>query len=699
MIYTEKHDELEESGEILSEAQNLAKSGIPVFPCNKNKAPMLKDGFKAASTEEAFILDNFDQANVKIGVPMGEITCIDIDAKHQPGLIEAFEKAIKEAGLEITLDQLPKQTTINQGCHYFAKVVGLSDQIRNLKLAKKANKETIIETRGKGGYVCVAPSDGYKWQRGNLRTTPEIKAEIWKNIVEVAKGFDQAPQTKPKEQASRQLIGDGTTPGDDFNRRGDCLAILQAHGWRPAGGRYWTRPGKNGGVSATWDSPETPGKFYVFSSSAHPFEPESSYSPFAVYAMLEHQGDFSAAARTLGGQGYGEKTKRQNPPIGNDWDALEREINQAGNLAEDQKKLADEWGIGTTDQKPKPKTIWDSIADFTGDLPYINGNEEPEEMAARVMLKEVPIAEDGDLIAVTARLKSFKTSIMNALLGASFAENADTLGLTVAAEGVRILFDTEQSEREIKVQTKAIRKRLGAKTLPNQILIIGLREYQPSERWAIIKKVVEDNREAGIALIALDGVTDLDPQINDPERGAVAINFLQVAASRANCPLFAAIHLNHSDKDSEGGGRGHIGKELERKAKTVLVIEKDKEGVGNIFAEVTRFAPIYRKDGQRIAWSDEAGMVVSLNQTAEEAKEETEKQYLEQLLRAIIERTNMRAWSRKDLIEELLEAEMELLGKTKKATTRTGQNRVNSMQKHFFLKVSQENGNLIANLD
>src|SRR5262249_46619051 len=35
-----------------------------------------------------------------------------------------------------------------------------------------------------------------------------------------------------------------------------------------------------------------------------------AYSPFAILALLEHGGDFSAAARTLGKNGYGEKCGR-----------------------------------------------------------------------------------------------------------------------------------------------------------------------------------------------------------------------------------------------------------------------------------------------------------------------------------------------------------------------------------------------------
>src|SRR5690606_29768817 len=45
---------------------------------------------------------------------------------------------------------------------------------------------------------------------------------------------------------------------------------------------------------------------YVFSTNAAPFEPDRAYWPLAVYALLEHGGDFTAAAAALRAEGYGD---------------------------------------------------------------------------------------------------------------------------------------------------------------------------------------------------------------------------------------------------------------------------------------------------------------------------------------------------------------------------------------------------------
>jgi hypothetical protein len=85
------------------------------------------------------------------------------------------------------------------------------------------------------------------------------------------------------------------------------LPIFLKHNWKLAGGnderQQLTRAGKDRGISATLHDGRT---LRVFSSNAPPFEPDTNYSAFAVYALLEHGGDFTAAAREVGRQGFGD---------------------------------------------------------------------------------------------------------------------------------------------------------------------------------------------------------------------------------------------------------------------------------------------------------------------------------------------------------------------------------------------------------
>ena len=49
----------------------------------------------------------------------------------------------------------------------------------------------------------------------------------------------------------------------------------------------------------------------MFSSSASPFDADGKYNKFSAYALLNHGGDYSAAARELANQGYGAPRRTQ----------------------------------------------------------------------------------------------------------------------------------------------------------------------------------------------------------------------------------------------------------------------------------------------------------------------------------------------------------------------------------------------------
>ncbi len=101
----------------------------------------------------------------------------------------------------------------------------------------------------------------------------------------------------------------GTRPGDLLNAAADSdwwRDLLERHDWREVsrpglasrGVYYFQRPGKVGREpSATYGMTGT--YLYVFSSNAMPFEPDSAYSAFTAYALLEHDGNFRAAAQRL----------------------------------------------------------------------------------------------------------------------------------------------------------------------------------------------------------------------------------------------------------------------------------------------------------------------------------------------------------------------------------------------------------------
>ncbi|MCO6455491.1 MAG: DUF3987 domain-containing protein [Pirellulaceae bacterium] len=160
---------------------------------------------------------------------------------------------------------------------------------------------TLIETRGEGGLFLCAPTPGYTLEHGSFDNLPILTESERAILIEAACALNEAVPAAQRHRGGSAAIG---RPGDDFNERGDVREVLRRQGWelvRGGANEYWRRPGKEQGWSATLKD----GVLYVFSSNAAPFEPDRAYAPFTVFALLEHGGDFAAAAAALRAQGYG----------------------------------------------------------------------------------------------------------------------------------------------------------------------------------------------------------------------------------------------------------------------------------------------------------------------------------------------------------------------------------------------------------
>lgn len=105
---------------------------------------------------------------------------------------------------------------------------------------------------------------------------------------------------------------DGLSPGDDYEQRTSWADILEPAGWiwhhRTGRTDYWTRPGKSrrDGHSATTGHDPSRDRLFVLSTETElpAWEP---ITKFHAYTLLNHGGNWAAAARDLGRQGYGEQ--------------------------------------------------------------------------------------------------------------------------------------------------------------------------------------------------------------------------------------------------------------------------------------------------------------------------------------------------------------------------------------------------------
>jgi putative DNA primase/helicase len=199
----------------------------------------------------------------------------------------------------------------------------------------------LIQTRGQGGYFLIPPSVGrahpsgrpYLYLQGDLALVSTITAEERAIMLDAARSLTELPAQekrapRPTGGAARATwahrpcsVAEPRTelrPGDDFNRRTTWQDLLEPAGWTPLfvtedGVRYWRRPDKRFGHSATTNYGSTD-HLYVFTSSAAPLEADTSYDKFAAYAALHHEGDYSAAARPGGAGLRDARSLREGTP-------------------------------------------------------------------------------------------------------------------------------------------------------------------------------------------------------------------------------------------------------------------------------------------------------------------------------------------------------------------------------------------------
>ena len=239
----------------------------------------------------------------------GGVTCLDFDAKYGDRFAD-WLKIVNETCPE-TLSKLVMENTPSGGYHVIFRS---NKSIKNMKLACNQEGQATIETRGEGGYFVCAPSVGYKIKYGDfadIQTITEPEAEM---LISAAASLNEkySEHTQPAPEIKQT---NGLSPFDDYNQRHDIVGLLTKHGWRVTFKKgetvYFQRPGKEGrGISATWNA--VPDRFYVF-STATGFESQHVYKPSAVYAMLEHGGDFTSAAKGLFKAGYGVRGSDSMP--------------------------------------------------------------------------------------------------------------------------------------------------------------------------------------------------------------------------------------------------------------------------------------------------------------------------------------------------------------------------------------------------
>lgn len=256
------------------------------------------------------------------GKVSGSLEVIDVDCKHDPtGTLWERYQALIEAALPELYPRLVIATTRTKGYHIYYRCQEIEG---NQKLANLANKEVIIETRGEGGYVVAHPTGGYAFTQGGPGNIPTITPGERARLLELARSFDEKPAKKsepPQSQPApiQEATAQGSSiielsPFEDYNNRGDVIALLKAHGWKEVG-----TEGERVKVSRPGDTDAKDSGDYhkglkilkVFSTSTE-FEAGQGYNPSQVFTLIACGRDKKKAFKELLRLGYGKLKPRED---------------------------------------------------------------------------------------------------------------------------------------------------------------------------------------------------------------------------------------------------------------------------------------------------------------------------------------------------------------------------------------------------
>jgi hypothetical protein len=249
----------------------------------------------------------------------------------------------------------------------------------------------------------------------------------------------------------------------------------------------------------------------------------------------------------------------------------------------------------------------------------------PPEPVTRLFLADKPICTAGNITTLTSKAKTGKTAATGAATAAIICAAsgtsaiADTFKFRAANPNGHavIIIDTEQSPYDAYQCYRRSLDRAGQQEDPPWLHHYSLVGANAAELHEALDLALEIACEAHqeIFLVILDGVADFVNSVNDEAESNQFEKWLRSRTVTYNCPVICVIHSNEGDKAGLDS-RGHLGKQLIRKAESNLLLKKEGE-VTTITSDKQRKAPITEQDGVAFRWSDEAGRHISCAGTSE----------------------------------------------------------------------------------
>lgn len=277
--------------------------GLNPVPVKKgDKAPLRKKHSQTRISEEEIEDFDWDYIGVSTGSVSQGLEVLDFDLKNAEdpdGVLKQFKSKVSNK----LLTKLVTQRTQSGGYHliYRCEVIEGS---RKLAYSGTGD-EAVIETRGEGGFIVCAPTQGYSLVKGDFSKIPIISPEERLELFVSARMLNKKIQEEVEKKRGKVSEYHDKFPKYD-NDVAIGLELLEAHGWTiHSEDEDWinlTRPEKTTGISAGYHKE---GKFLFVFSTSTVFETEKPYNNHAIFAELECEGKYNVAYAKLYEEGYG----------------------------------------------------------------------------------------------------------------------------------------------------------------------------------------------------------------------------------------------------------------------------------------------------------------------------------------------------------------------------------------------------------
>ncbi len=379
------------------------------------------------------------------GEVSGGIECIDLDCKYDlTGKLSEEVKKMIDIIVPGVYERLVIETTMSGGSHLFYRCENFAG---NQKLASRyttveetiknpgEKQKTLIETRGDGGYFVCAPSPGYVLIQGSFNQIPLITDSERNGIIFACMTFNETFPPSDEPRNKKPFTTSGLSTFQDYNERGDCISLLESRGWIIVNDNsekiILKRPGETKAKHSAYFN-KAKNWFSVFSTSTE-FEIQKAYLPYAVYAMLECNGNFSEASKKLYELGYGDR-RTDNTAENEDAEELLNEEMMGTPMIPDEvfsslPDLLTKGCIAFPDKRERDVFLTGAITVLSGCFPNISGTYDGRTVNANLncFIIAPPACGKGSFISAKDMGMSYHRKLVKASRDAKKAYQKDLL--------------------------------------------------------------------------------------------------------------------------------------------------------------------------------------------------------------------------------------------------------------------------------